>query len=166
MIGFDHALYRLGFRDRTIIRVLQFTAVLLMGAWIAWLALVSRLPRPALCSLVALYSILFFYHRIYDTVVLILPLVYSVGRSQTAEGRSRWLFVASSISIIIILFMSALDMKALTTFSLNRGIWGRLVQATVTAYATWMIMAAIAFIYFADAHSARRPVERHGEPSG
>src|SRR5262249_42704045 len=79
LIGFDHAFYRLGLRDRSVIRTLQFIAILLLGVWVGSQTLTGRLPRPTASSLVALYSILFFYHRIYDTVVLILPLVYSVG---------------------------------------------------------------------------------------
>ncbi len=79
MIGLDHALYRLGLRDRAMIRTLQSIGVLLLGLWVARQVLASRLPRPALCSLVALYSMLFFYHRLYDTVVLALPLAYSVS---------------------------------------------------------------------------------------
>jgi hypothetical protein len=163
MIGFDHALYRLGLRNRATIHNLQLIAVTLMGLWVASLALASGLPRPAVCSLVALYSVLFFYHRIYDTVVLVLPLVYSVSRSQTAQGRSRWLFVVSSISILMVLFMSASDLKSLTDSSLNWGAWGRLVQATVTAYATWTILVAMTCIYFGDDAGLRRPDACHHE---
>jgi hypothetical protein len=155
MIGFDHALYRLGLRDRSTIRTLQLIAVVLMGLWVVRLGWASRLPRPAVCSLVALYSIVFFYHRIYDTVVLVLPLVYSVSRSQVAEARSRWLFVASSLVILMVLFMSASDLKSLTESSLKWGVWGRLVQATMTAYATWMVVAAMACIYIGDVRRVR-----------
>jgi hypothetical protein len=155
MIGFDHALYRLGLRDRSTIRLLQLIAVMLMGLWVMRLSWADRLPRAAVCSIVALYSLLFFYHRIYDTVILALPLVYCAGGAQVAVGSSRWLFVASSISILAVLFMSASDLKWLTDSSLNWGVRGRLVQAAVTAYATWMILAAMACIYFGDVRKAR-----------
>ena len=131
MIGIDHALYRLGLRDRAMIRTLQSIGIVLLGLWIARQVLASRLPHAALCSLVALYSILFFYHRIYDTVVLVLPLVYSVNRARVAEGRPRWLFVASSISILLVLFASASFLRPLTESSLNWGLRGHFVQATV-----------------------------------
>ncbi len=155
MIGFDHALYRLGLRNRATIRNLQLIAVGLMGLWLARLALSSHWPRPAVCSLVTLYSVLFFYHRNYDTIVLLLPLVYSATRAQTVEGRSRWQFVASSIAIVLVWFLSAWPMKSLTEASLTWGFWGRLVQATVTSYATWMILVAMACIYLADVRQLR-----------
>jgi Glycosyltransferase family 87 len=156
MIGFDHALYRLGLRHRTIIRNLQLLAVLLLGAAVAVQVVAARLPRPALCSLVALYSVLFFYHRTYDTVILVLPLVYSAGRARSAEGRSRCLFSASCLWIILVLFANATLLKSLTESSLNWGLWGRLVQATVTAYPTWMILVAMACIYSAESRGLRR----------
>jgi hypothetical protein len=155
MIGFDHALFRLGLRDRATIQMLQLIAVLLLGLSVASLAVGGRLPRAGVCSIVALYSVLFFYHRIYDTVLLILPLVYSVSRSQTAQGRSRWWFVTSAIAILLVLFGSAMGMASLTSASLNWGLAGRLVQAVVLPYATWMILTAIACIYLGDARSVR-----------
>ncbi len=87
MLGFDHAFYRLGLRNRAVIRVLQFIAVLGLGLWVMRQVVAQRLPRAAVCSLVTLYSVVFFYHRIYDTVILALPLVYCVGRARTAAGR-------------------------------------------------------------------------------
>ena len=55
------------------------------------------MPRAAVCSLVTLYSVVFFYHRIYDTVILTLPLVYCVGRARIEQGRSRRYFAASRV---------------------------------------------------------------------
>src|SRR6266566_2587174 len=76
IIGFDHLFYRLGLRDRRLIRTLQYLAVAASGLWVAWQVVVARLPRGAACSLVALYSMVFLYHRDYDTLILALPLVY------------------------------------------------------------------------------------------
>jgi hypothetical protein len=155
MIGFDHALYRLGLRDRGVIRAVQYTGVLLVGLWLGGHVLIGRLTRQAVCSLAALYSMLFFYHRIYDTIVLVLPLVYSIGRAQETDRGPRRLFFASFISILMVLFMSVSDLRSLTEASLNWAVWGRLVQATVTAYATWMILVAMACIYYGDVRRGR-----------
>jgi hypothetical protein len=81
------------------------------------------LPRPAVCSLVALSSVLFIYDRIDETVVLVLPLVSFVSRLQTEKGRSRWWFVTGSIAVLLVWFWSALGMKSLTEASLNWGVW-------------------------------------------
>jgi hypothetical protein len=151
MIGVDHALYRLGVRDRTVIQTLQSIALVLMGATLASISLGARLPRPAVCSLTALYSVLFFYHRIYDTVLLVLPLVYGVCRSQTAGGRSRWWFGASAIAVLLVLFANPKGMAVLTDLAPGWGLPGRLVQAIVLPYATWMVLLAAAGIYFGEA---------------
>src|SRR5579883_1736023 len=156
IIGFDHALYRLGLRDRIIIRNLQWVVVVLLGTGIASQVVANRLPRPALCSLVALYSVLFFYHRIYDTVILVLPLAHSVSRARSADGLARWLFSASCLAMILVLFASASFLKPLTEASLNWGLWGRLVQATATAYPTWMVLAAMVCIYSGESWNHRR----------
>jgi hypothetical protein len=154
MIGFDHALYRLGLRDRATIHTLQLLAVTLMGVWVAAIALARRLPRAAVCSIAALYSVLFFYHRVYDTVLLVLPLVYCVSRSQTAEGRVRGWFVTGAIAILFVLFLSAIGMASLTQASLEWGLFGRVVQVIVLPHATWMILVAAACIWFGDVRPA------------
>ena len=147
MLGLDHAFYRVGLRDRAVIRALQFVAILSIGLWIMGQAWAGSLPRSALCSLVALYSVVFFYHRLYDTVILALPLVYSASRARIEQGRSRWCFVLTAVSIILVMNLSTMGMRTLTEASLNWGLWGRLVQAIVLPYATWFILLAMLFLY-------------------
>jgi hypothetical protein len=136
MLGFEHAFYRLGLRNRSAIRILQLTAILALGLWVMGQVVGNRLPRAALCSLVALYSVVFFYHGIYDTVILTLPLVYCVGRARIEQGRSRWCFAASAISILLVLNPNTTGLKSLSEASLSWGVCGRLVQATLLTYAT------------------------------
>ena len=149
ILGFDHAFYRLGLRNRALIQVLHVVTVAMIGLWISSQVRASRLPAN-LCSLVALYSVVFFYHRIYDTVVLTLPLVYSVGRARVEHGRSRWCFTLSAISILLVLYLSVAGMKSLTEASLNWGVGGRLVQATLLPYATWLVILAMVCLYLGD----------------
>ena len=78
IISFEALFYRLGMRDRAMIRNAQYAAVLTIGVWVIYLVLWQSLPRPSASALVALYSALFLYHRDYDMVILVLPLVYSV----------------------------------------------------------------------------------------
>jgi hypothetical protein len=150
MIGVDHALYRLGMRDRATIHIIQFVAVVLLGVWVAAVAVAGRLPRAAVCSLVALYSVLFFYHRVYDTVLLVLPLMHCVSRSQAVDGSSRRWFVTGAVAVLLVWFVSAMGMASLTDASLKWGLAGRAVQAVVLPYATWMILAAGACIYLGE----------------
>ena len=73
IISFDHLFYRLGMRDCEWIRYAQALAMLALGAWVAYVVLGNRLPRPAVACLVSLSSLLFIYHRDYDTLILALP---------------------------------------------------------------------------------------------
>jgi hypothetical protein len=144
ILGFEHALYRLGLRDGTTIRLAQYAAVLLLGAWVARQVLGrGRLPRAAACSLVALYSTVFLYHRAYDTVILALPLVYSAGRARLANGPARWLFAGCAVAILLVLNLNVTLLRSLTHLSLEWGGWGRVVQAVVLPYATWLILLAM-----------------------
>jgi hypothetical protein len=144
ILGFEHAFYRLGLRDRSLIRGAQFGALLLLGAWVARKVLAApAFPRAAACSLVALYSSLFLYHRRYDSVILALPLVYAVGRARSSSGPARWLFAAAALAIVAVWYLKEAPLQAVYQFSLTSGVWGRLAQAAVLPYGTWLILLAM-----------------------
>jgi hypothetical protein len=141
MMGFEHALYRLGLRDRRLIRAEQFLALAALGAWVARAVLgPRRLPRPAACSLVALFSAVFLYHRLYDAVILVLPLVYCTEQARQARGQTRWLFAGGALGSLTVLFLSRGFLAAAFEFSEGKGLLGSLVQATVLPCATWIIV--------------------------
>ena len=72
ILAFDHLFYRLGIRDRELISLLHLTAV---GALLGGLLVLrDRRPFVATASLVATAAMLVLYHRIYDSVLLALPL--------------------------------------------------------------------------------------------
>jgi hypothetical protein len=145
MLGFDHAFYRLGLRDRGVIRLCQYATLLLLGAWVAREVLLpGRLPRAAACSLVAFYATVFLYHRTYDAVLLGLPLAYSAAQAQAASGVARCLFTACVLSILMVLYTNIELLGKIQRLSLGWGAWGRLVQATVLPYPTWLIVIAMA----------------------
>jgi hypothetical protein len=144
IVGFDHALYRLGLRDRRVICVTQYLLLLVLGAWVArQVACRGRLPRAAACSLVALYSVVFLYHRNYDTVILALPLAYSAGQARAARDAARWLFAACAVAIVLVLSMDGAFLTEVFQWSQSRGAWGQVVQAIVLPYATWAIVIAM-----------------------
>jgi hypothetical protein len=147
ILGFESAFYRLGLRDRTVIRWTQYAAVLVLGVWVARQVIgAQRLPRAAACALVALYSSVFLYHRSYDTVILVLPLVYCAGRARLAEGRGRWLFAACAFSTLLVLNLNVDFLRETTRLSLTWGAWGRVVQAVVLPYGTWLIVLAMVLL--------------------
>ncbi len=147
ILGFESAFYRVGLRDRTVIRLAQFAAVLALGAWVARQVIgPRRLPRAAACALVALYSTLFLYHRSYDTVILVLPLVYCAGQARLGQGRVRWQFAACAIALLFVLNLNVEFLREATRLSLTWGAWGRVVQAVVLPYGTWLIVLAMVLL--------------------
>ena len=157
IISFEHLFYRLGMRDRERIRYAQALALLALGAWVAYVVLGNRLPRPAAACLVSLSSLLFIYHRDYDTLILALPLVYCAGRLGEATGRARWAYAAIGVSTIGVLYMSSTFLRCLTGLTLQWGAWGRLVQGTVLPYATWLILLCTLTLFRVEARGRARP---------
>jgi hypothetical protein len=147
ILGFEHAFYRLGLRDRMAVRLAQYVAVVLLGLWVARQVLTrGRLPRTAACCLVALYSAVFLYHRNYDALILVLPLVYSTAQARIARGAARYLFAACAVAILMILYLDTEFLGAVTRLSFEMGFWGRVIQAVVLPYATWLVVLAIVLL--------------------
>ncbi len=86
IISFEHLSYRLGMRDRELIHYAQLLALLAVGAWVACLVVPGRLARSDAVCVIFLFSMLFLYHRDYDTVILTLPLVHCAGRVRVTTG--------------------------------------------------------------------------------
>jgi hypothetical protein len=160
IIGFDHLFYRLGLRDRSLIRSLQYLTVVAAGLWTAWQAWASRLPRGAACSLVALFSLVFLYHRDYDTPLLALPLVYCAQRARAVSGPVGRIFACCVAAIGLIFYLHLPVLIFLTTRSQGWGIAGRLVQATLLPYATWLILLIAAGIVTAESLADREKADR------
>jgi hypothetical protein len=147
IVALDHALYRLGLRDRELLRAAQSSLLLVLGCWVLPQVLGRRrLPRTAACSLVALYATVFLYHRTYDLVVLVLPLVYSTAQARSLTGGTRRAFTACAICILVALFVKMDWLIALQRASLGWGAWGRVVQAAVLPCATWLILLAMVLL--------------------
>ena len=64
LVGLDHALYRVGIRDRDLIGAARVGLLALLGFGLAWTIATGRSARGVLCALVASYAAVFLYHRI------------------------------------------------------------------------------------------------------
>jgi hypothetical protein len=143
-------------RDREWIRYAQVFALLTVGAWAAYLVIMNDRPRPATACLVSFFSLLFLYHRDYDSVILALPLVHCAGRLGEATGRARWAYAAIGVSTIGVLHMSSTFVRSLTSLTLQWGPWCRLVQAAVLPYATWLILLCMLILFRVEARARAR----------
>jgi hypothetical protein len=160
IISFEHLFYRLGMRDRELIRLAQMLALLALSAWVACQAVLFGLPRPAAACLICFFSILFVYHRDYDAVILALPLVYCACNLPASTSLSRWLHGACGLIVIAVLYVSAAHLRTLTQCSLSWGTWGRLVQATVLPCSTWLVLLAMVLLV----RGARVALTQPGDP--
>ena len=143
IISFEHLFYRLGMRDRGLIRYAQLLALLAVGAWATYLVIPGRLPRSDAVCVISFFSMLFLYHRDYDTVILALPLVHCAKRVRMTTGRPRGLYAACGLIVIAVLYVNAGHLRTLTQWSVDRGAWGRLVQGAILPYVTWLILLAM-----------------------
>jgi len=150
IVGPEALLYDLGLRERRVIRLAGYALVVLLGAGLARaFAGPRRVPRGAACALVGCYSMLFLYHRVYDSVILALPLVYAVAGSLRGRGAARVLYAASVIFILLVLNMSQRIGDLILARSWSLGPVRPLVRATLVPYATWAVLAALACLWAA-----------------
>jgi hypothetical protein len=170
IIGFDRTLYCLGLRDRSVIRWAQVMILVAIAAWLACLALrPRRFPRKALCAMVALYAMIFFYHRTYDMTILALPLVYAATGMKADRLLERWLSFALFIMIILLMYVHSMLAKlAVQKVMEFQPVLGYLGQAILLPYATWLILLSMASIALGAAQVVSETLapNEKGHPNG
>lgn len=142
LIAFNHAVYHLGLRDRGLVTAVSLAIVGLLGLWILReLYRRPRLPGPAAAAIVSCYSAIFVYHRLYDTVILAIPLVYVFPLALSEPGRLRWAYRACALGILAVLFEPMTVLERLLPYAQRPGLANRLVEAVLLPFGTWMTLA-------------------------
>ncbi|MGC8640554.1 MAG: glycosyltransferase 87 family protein [Isosphaeraceae bacterium] len=151
-IGLDHTLYRLGLRDQRRIGVIAGAIIAAVGGWLVWEMFFNRvIPRDGMLCLVALYAMLFFYHRIYDSVLLALPFVYSANRTRVATGAARLGYGVTALACLAVLYTPSRLLESGLLNSLEwGGVRGWAFQALVTPWATWWVVIGFVFLVLAE----------------
>jgi hypothetical protein len=145
ILAFDHLFYRLGIRDRGLISLIHLAAV---GALLGGLLVLrDRGPFVVTASLVATAAMLVLYHRMYDSILLALPLTCEASIALNATGRRRLLAVACVGLLLAVTDQPRAVLCHLTRWSLDHGLTGRLVQALALPYATWSILLALVLLF-------------------
>lgn len=154
LIGFDHTLYRLGLRDRPLIQLTSYLLLIALLISVARPVLKARLSRSASCSLLTLFTMLFLYHRIYDAVLLALPLVYCVGRALARHPSSpRYPLALSASAILAVLFAFPELYPPLERWAVTHRPFGSLIEALILPSSTWLVLSALVAFRLAS-HSA------------
>jgi hypothetical protein len=161
ILGLDHASYRLGLRRPPGPQVAQGVALVALGGILAAAIRRRRVARPTAVALVALFCIIFLYHRHYDAVIFAPAMVVAAGRARTLRGRPRWAAAGALAAMLGVLYLRAGRLKSLSDAAPAWGLAGRVVQAVVLPYGTWLTLLAIALVWASDrAVSATQPVGR------
>jgi hypothetical protein len=146
LVGIDHALYRLGLRDRVLIQRVQIALLAGLGLALAHRVVRDRLRRDHACALVALYATLFLYHRVYDLVLLVLPLVFALLRAEETPGPSRRPLSCAGVLLLLALYVNPDGLRQLSASALELGRAGLLVQAALLPIAAWLVLASLALL--------------------
>ncbi|HEX5270122.1 MAG TPA: glycosyltransferase family 87 protein, partial [Gemmataceae bacterium] len=140
ILGLDKLFYHLGVGDRGLVRDLQVLSLALLGLALAAVVLRARAPRGLSASLLALYSVIFFYHRNYDAVILALPLAFAAGHARTANGRPRRWMAAAALMILLALYLPRRDLFALSHRTFESVLTASFVEYLVLPSATWLVL--------------------------
>ena len=156
ILGFDHLAYRLGMRDRTMLAVVQFVGLGLIGSWLAWEVITERVTRAQGIVLLSLYSIVFLYHRMYDAVMIVPALVYSVEQAKSRRGRCHFLFTGAMLSMLFVLYMRQKTLAKLTAWvTTHHGLAASLVETLILPQAMWLILLSMVFLRIGMADAKR-----------
>lgn len=143
LIGLDHALYRLGLRDRQAISMTQYALLATLGLFVLRSILLHQISGGAACALVAQFSSIFLYHRTYDMVLLILPTLYAaLHAEQFASAMQVRASACIAVLPLLVMFINPDGLKLLERASFTLGVWGWMVQAVLLPLAIWLILAA------------------------
>jgi hypothetical protein len=141
LVGIDHALYRVGLRDRAWISRIQMGILAVLGVALVGGIRSGRVGQGTDCALVALYASLFLYHRTYDMVLLVLPMVLAALNSERASTEQGCrLTVRAAITLLLVPFVNPDGLKVLERWSLEGRSWTGLLQATALPASTWLVL--------------------------
>jgi len=144
LVSLNYAIYHLGIRDRGWVRIAQLLLTVALGIWVT--RQIYRSPSishaPA-CAIVACYSVLFLYHRLYDMTILAIPLIYCAGRGLQESGPFRWAYRLCAAGLLWVLHLRLNVLERFIPRAKEGGFAGRLIEAVLLPQATWIVLAAL-----------------------
>jgi hypothetical protein len=162
LLGLEHWLYCLGLRDRGLIPALQLAILGFLALGLLWDFRLSSRPRDDLLAavLLCLYSCNFLYHRIYDAVIVALPIFYCVERARQSCGARATIYKGIATGLVLVLnFPRGGALLRLAQWSRDAGILGRLFQIVAMPYCTWILLISLCLLWYL----GRRP-EQEADP--
>ena len=151
MIGLERWLYCLGLHDPVPVSVLQVLILLVLCLLLLWDFRVRSNPgcEVLFVTLLCVFSCVFLYHRIYDSLILTLPLFYCVARARESGKRQGLAYKAIATGLILVMNLPrGAVLHKLASWTLSQGLAGRLVQIIVLPVCTWILLAAFCWLWF------------------
>jgi hypothetical protein len=114
---------------------------LALGCWLALKHWKGRYSNVGSMCIFSIYSMMFLYHRIYDTILLALPLTYAFLRSQANVPRAeRRLYTLAGMAIAVVHQLPEWILIVLTKGPAHQS---GLVRAIVLPAPFWMLLVAL-----------------------
>jgi Glycosyltransferase family 87 len=151
MLGIDRMLVCLGVTNLQWAKVVQAVVLIATGLLLFRDVVVRRtLDGPAASALIALYSVVFLYHRLSDAVLLIFPFTYAAHRARVVEGTARVLYSLSALVILITLFVPGSFLDALNRPISQGSVIGLAARMLVLPVATYGVISAFVLLWVAE----------------
>jgi hypothetical protein len=155
MLGIDRMLVCLGVTNLQRARIVQAVVLVAAGLLLFRDVVVRRtLDGPAAGALIALYSVVFLYHRLSDAVLLIFPFTYAAHRARVVEGSARVLYSLSALVVLITLFVPGSFLDALNGPISPGNVIGLTARMLILPVATYGVISAFVLLWIAE----HRPV--------
>jgi hypothetical protein len=154
MLGIDRMLVCLGVTNRQRAKIVEAVVLIAAGLLLFRDVVVRRtLDGPAAAALIALYSVVFLYHRLSDAVLLIFPFIYAAHRARVVEGSARVLYSLSASAVLITLFVPGSFLDALNGPIAPGSATGLAARMLILPVATYGVILAFVLLWIAE----RRP---------
>jgi hypothetical protein len=148
IVSVNHTLYRIGLTDRALIGNLQLVMSASLGAWLTWKQWSGKFTPGKSVAVFSLFSVTFLYHRLYDTVLLVLPLAYSLFQYRRAGSAAmRRIYLTIGIAIVGVFYVPE---HLLYGLSKQFSTLNWFVRGVVLPMPFWLIALALGLILAAD----------------
>jgi hypothetical protein len=150
MIGLERWLYCLGLHDPVQVSVSQVLILLVLCLLLLWDFRVRSNPGCEVLfeTLLCVFSCVFLYHRIYDSLILTLPLFYCVAQARESGKTHGLVYKAIATGLILVMNLPrGAVLHKLATWTMSHGLAGRLVQIIVLPVCTWILLAAFCWLW-------------------
>src|SRR5262249_26768904 len=127
----------------------------LLGLALLVVATCSRMPPGLLASLAALYAVVFFYHRNYDTMILALPLAFASGYARIGQPTVRWWMTVAALCILVAMYLPRKALFLLLQSTFQPAFVASLVEFIVLPSATLCVLASMLCLWVGAKHLTR-----------